>query len=86
VQTGVTGIGALSPAISVAGATNQVFFSGFQEGRYSVYSLDGNAQIDAVPLDYVRVATLPPLQRTSTRLRKRWIGPLPDWSRLRRSR
>ena len=38
--TGISGITDLSPAISVAQATGRLVFSGYDQGRYSIYAID----------------------------------------------
>jgi Tol biopolymer transport system component len=66
VQTGVTGIANLSPAISVARQAERLAFSSFQDGMYSVYAVDtGRPEERKTELSYKSVATLPPSQRTS---------------------
>ena len=41
--TGVAGITELSPSISVAAATGRIVFSGYQDGYYTIYSIDDPA-------------------------------------------
>jgi hypothetical protein len=43
VSTGVTGVTALSPALSVAGATNRLAFSVYRHGAYEIHSIDASA-------------------------------------------
>ena len=42
---GIAGITALSPAISVAHGTGRLVFSGYQDGYYTIYSLDDPAML-----------------------------------------
>ncbi len=44
--TGVAGITELSPSISVAAATGRIVFSGYQDGYYTVYSIDDPAVLE----------------------------------------
>jgi Tol biopolymer transport system component len=44
--TGISGITDLSPAISVAQNTGRVVFSGYQDGYYTVYSIDDDAVLE----------------------------------------
>jgi len=44
--TGISGITDLSPAISVALNTGRVVFSGYQDGYYTVYSIDDGAVLE----------------------------------------
>ena len=67
VQTGVTGISNLSPAISVAAMGARVIFSSFRDNAYSIHSLDtGMEQPHGTELKYENVATLPPQLPTTT--------------------
>jgi Tol biopolymer transport system component len=64
IQTGVSGIGNLSPAIAFSRQTNRLFFSSFRDGRYGLYSLD----LDSSPartsnVEFRNAAFLPPAQR-----------------------
>jgi Tol biopolymer transport system component len=47
--TGVSGITALSPAMSVSQSTGEILFSAFEEGKYIVYGLD-QEEAEGVPL------------------------------------
>jgi Tol biopolymer transport system component len=61
VQTGVTGISNLSPALSVAAKSGALMFSSFRSNAYSIHSLDTTIdQPRPTQLEYERVATLPP--------------------------
>lgn len=44
--TGISGITELSPAISVAQETGRVVFSGYQDGYYTVYSIDDKMALE----------------------------------------
>jgi Tol biopolymer transport system component len=44
-NSGIAGITELSPAISVAHGTGRVVFSGYQDGFYTVYSIDDQATL-----------------------------------------
>jgi len=44
--TGIQGITELSPAVSVAAGTGRVVFSGYQDGYYSIYSIDDPAVLE----------------------------------------
>lgn len=65
-STGISGITALSPAISISWSDNQIAYSYFEKGNYTIFS----AGLDEFPLkeidpgfvDYT-AAMLPPLQR-----------------------
>jgi Tol biopolymer transport system component len=64
--TGVTGITALSPAMSIAQRTGQLVYSVYEHGNYAVYSAD-SADVLAgrglTPIPAVNPAMLPPQQR-----------------------
>ncbi len=78
VQTGVSGIAPLSPAISVSPASHRLLFSDFTNGMYGVYALDTNAAPPVNPgLTYARVATLPPLQQTQNAVEEERQLPTP---------
>jgi hypothetical protein len=49
-QTGVSGITQLSPALSVASSGNGIIFSSFSDGMYSLRRLDGPAQVAGIPV------------------------------------
>ncbi|MFQ5550081.1 MAG: BamA/TamA family outer membrane protein [Gemmatimonadales bacterium] len=67
VLTGVSGITALSPALSVASETGEIAFALYQNGAYDVYMIESEPPLAGVPphtefgLD--RMAVLPPLDR-----------------------
>lgn len=72
VQTGVTGITALSPAFSVASKAGKIVFSAFHDGRYGVYSIQSaSAEAGRPPGNQVaalHAGMLPPIRRVSTEL------------------
>jgi Tol biopolymer transport system component len=47
--TGISGITELSPAISVSQETGRVVFSGYQNGYYTIFSLDDKAALEGQP-------------------------------------
>jgi hypothetical protein len=49
-RTGVTGIGALSPAFSVAGGSGRLAFTAFRNGRYEIYLIDSAEQLAGLPV------------------------------------
>jgi Tol biopolymer transport system component len=49
-RTGVTGIGALSPAFSVATGTGRLAFSAFRDGNYEIYTVDENSKLSGLPV------------------------------------
>ena len=76
VQTGVTGISSLSPAISVGAEGGRLMFSSFRGNAYSIHSLDTRMeQPHATELKYENVATLPPQVGTTAHR-----AALPDYS------
>jgi Tol biopolymer transport system component len=69
VLTGVSGITALSPALSVALNAPRLVFSAYEKGKYSLYAQDSaafgaGAGQPPVPLAAVSPALLPPVDRT----------------------
>lgn len=68
-RTGVSGITALSPAISVAAKTGTMMVTAFEEGDYHLYAIDrpdvlaGSTPVDLTAL---RAATLPPADQPDT--------------------
>lgn len=70
--TGVTGITASSPALSVAQKTNRLSFSVFEDGKYNIYTVDSPEVLVGKPVtelvDGLASAALPPLTRVSTAL------------------
>jgi hypothetical protein len=68
-QTGATGITPLSPALSVAGRTNRIAFSVFDEGNYSLFVIEPEPAMEPRPslaaLPDLDPALLPPRERTA---------------------
>jgi hypothetical protein len=67
VQTGVTGITALSPAFTLAHAANRLIFSVFANDNYDLYQIDSSHALAGFPLnrklETEAAATLPPKVR-----------------------
>ncbi|MBI3981902.1 MAG: PD40 domain-containing protein [Gemmatimonadetes bacterium] len=64
--TGVSGITALSPALSVATKSGHLFFSAYERGAHNVYRIDDTASLTGKPVDGaadVNAARLPPARR-----------------------
>jgi hypothetical protein len=64
--TGITGITALSPAMSVAQQTGRLVYSVYEAGKYAVYGADSTSVLAGQPLASlaaVSPALLPPQQR-----------------------
>jgi Tol biopolymer transport system component len=62
--TGVSGVTALSPALSVANGT--LVFSAYENDGYAIYAMDSNEQLagtDPIPLP-IDAGVLPPINRT----------------------
>jgi Tol biopolymer transport system component len=70
--TGVSGITASSPALSVAQKTNRLSFSVFEDGKYNIYTVDAPEVLAGKPVtefaDGINPAALPPMARVSTHL------------------
>ncbi len=70
--TGVSGITASSPALSVALKTNRLSFSVYENGKYNIYAVDAPDVLAGKPAaefaDGVSRAELPPVARVSTSL------------------
>lgn len=70
--TGVSGITASSPALSVAQKGNRLSFSVFEDGKYNIYTVDAPEVLAGKPVtefsDSVTRALLPPPTRVSTTL------------------
>ncbi|OGU08426.1 MAG: hypothetical protein A2W29_09115 [Gemmatimonadetes bacterium RBG_16_66_8] len=66
--TGVSGITALSPALSVAARTGRLVYSVYERGAYNVYRIDEPQMLEGKAIDRTEVdmarAHLPPAQRT----------------------
>lgn len=68
ISTGVSGITAISPAISYASGANRLVFSVYEEDKYAIYSTDSREALAGRPpatLEGINAARLPPLQRAS---------------------
>jgi WD40 repeat protein len=63
VITGVSGITNLSPAMTVAAKTGTVAFSVYQDGKYDIRTLDGDAPDVPISSDGINAAVLPPGER-----------------------
>jgi Tol biopolymer transport system component len=66
---GVSGITALSPAISIAERTNRLVYSVYEDGKYNIYSADSLKELPAAPVQPLTQSstiaeTLPPIKRT----------------------
>ncbi len=66
--TGVSGITALSPAISSASAVNRLVYTAFERGDYNIYRIDEEAELEGQPIEEaiagVSPAILPPQDRS----------------------
>ena len=66
--TGVSGITALSPAISSAGGANRLVYTAFERGDYNLYRIDDLDELDGEPIEEaiagVSPAVLPPQDRS----------------------
>jgi Tol biopolymer transport system component len=69
-DAGVSGITALSPALSAAVDANRVAFTGYEEGRIGVYFIEGREALNGVDVESTipeatpAAAILPPAMRT----------------------
>ena len=63
--TGVSGITATSPALSVASRTGTVAFSVYEDGKYDIFTVDGARGGPLVPVKE-NAAVLPPADRKSS--------------------
>ncbi|MEO6260168.1 MAG: BamA/TamA family outer membrane protein, partial [Thermoanaerobaculia bacterium] len=70
VQTGVTGITDLAPALTVASRTGEIAFSLFEDNNYNIYRLPANSAALTVATktapDSARAGQLPPLRGTGS--------------------
>jgi WD40 repeat protein len=70
--TGVSGITALSPALTIASRSNDILFSIYDEGIYSIYKLNTDREMAGTPVGTEAVdrssAILPPKARTGSEL------------------
>ncbi len=67
--TGASGITSLSPALSIASRSNDVLYSVYEDGHYSIYSLD-KSRLAGTPVKDLEVAAtpafLPPFDRSGS--------------------
>lgn len=74
IQTGVAGITALSPALSVASKTGKMVFSAFEDDRYGIISLDSQAALAGTPpsdvLKGLEAGVLPPYDPSKSEVAK----------------
>jgi len=72
IYTGVSGITSLSPTLSIAAKTNELLFSAYDRGNYSIYSLDSGTATAGTLVDPAAVthagALLPPTDRPGSDL------------------
>jgi Tol biopolymer transport system component len=71
VTTGISGITAISPAISYATQAKRLVFSVYEDDKYNIYSADSAAALAGHPpvnLDGLSAAKLPPERRVSDRV------------------
>jgi Tol biopolymer transport system component len=87
--TGVSGITALSPAISMAHKANQLVYSAYEEGNYSIYSIESSEVLSGTSapaqLSQYKASLLPPIDRASSEilgLLKNPLYGLPDASKF----
>lgn len=75
--TGVSGITAISPAISVAASTDRLVFTAFENGKYNLYRVDDPAVRAGVAVNssdeqqskgWAQAGWLPPAERPGSRL------------------
>jgi len=79
-QSGVTGVTRLSPALSVAASAGRLAFSTFGDGEYSIYSIDdpigAGVPLDlAKQVDELKPAVLPPLDRPAAQVLPAAVQP-----------
>jgi Tol biopolymer transport system component len=67
IYTGVSGITNLSPALSVAGDSNKIVYSVYDDGKYSIYSYDNTKphNVNIVRFDNLSPGKLPPVDRVT---------------------
>jgi len=70
--TGVSGIASLSPAFSIAAKTNDILYSVYDDGNFSIYSIDPQSLTGAAPAQeqpgVVSPAILPPHDRQGSEI------------------
>ena len=92
VVTGVSGITALSPSLSVAPRAQRAAFTNYESEGYWIYTLDERAKLDGTPVELAAVpataAILPPRERAQSQvsdmLEKPTLG-LPDHRAFKRT-
>lgn len=70
IYTGVSGITNISPALSVAGKNNEMVYSVYEHGKYSIYSYDLNKphNVNIVKFDNIYPGKLSPVFRVTNTL------------------
>jgi Tol biopolymer transport system component len=74
VGTGISGIAASSPALSVAAGTGAIAVSVYDEGRYDLYALPPDTRADEPRLD-ASAAILPPATRRTSEVERALSDP-----------
>ncbi|HEX9500923.1 MAG TPA: peptidase S9, partial [Thermoanaerobaculia bacterium] len=91
VQTGVSGITEMSPALTVSNSTGEIAFSLYEDDDYNIYKLPATAgstttMTTALPPEATRAAQLPPLRGTGSAitsyLEQPAAGLLPETTRF----
>ena len=92
VVTGVSGITALSPSLSVAPRADRVAFTNYESEGYWIYTLDERSKIEGTPVELEAVpadaAVLPPRERAQSQVSDMLDKPLlglPDQRAFRRT-
>ncbi len=79
VQTGVSGITELAPALSVASRTGEIAFTLFEDDKYGIYTLPATASGPPVAttaaVETPRAALLPPLRATGSEITQYLVNP-----------
>jgi hypothetical protein len=82
VQTGISGLTALSPALTVAGPRDTMAFTLFQGGGFALMLIDEAATIEGTPLPEIshgpHLALLPPTARRDQQIAEYLQRPRPD--------
>ena len=80
VVTGVSGITALSPSLSVAGPAARAAFTNYESEGYWIYTLDDPSKLTGTPVELAEVARtaaiLPPRERATTQIADMLDRPL----------
>ncbi|HUM47352.1 MAG TPA: DPP IV N-terminal domain-containing protein, partial [Chitinophagales bacterium] len=82
-KTATAGITELSPALSIATKTGDLFFSVFKETGYQLYSLKADKKLKAVPVNLQSTANndagqLPPLERNAQHAVNDYLQTAPE--------